>query len=459
MTPRRQNAHQTVYPPPNHVPLQHQHHHHPSEELPPPAAQLTRRTNEQLNLSVLRHHNPDTLRILSIAPYAVLYLFSPSTSAWEKTGTEGTLFVSQLSNTDEGVERYAVTLLNRRGLENFSEELKEADAVEVQGEYVILKVEAEDDDGDDDREDERERGGKMLVYGLWIFSEPAPSSTALTRELNAKIMRECAEQAERSRKMVEKQRISPVSQYDRSSPAASQDQRQPSGRSISLQDLFGQPPPQRSLNESTGFQDFLNNNNTSHQSTSNPSRPFESFISQHSLSQTSDNPPNHLRQATTQPPPGWPYSHQKQEPVRQHQMNGSDFNSYPTFSTRQAQTSNGSQPSHHPSHPQHPQHPPHPPAQQTPSSSRQTPFAPSSDTQFFLNPSCHAAPPSQPHSYQSTNSFPHLAAPQPQNSIYNSTQPNHADGSVANPAPNSSHGQRPPVPVGGAEALLALFRR
>ncbi|KAI9782528.1 MAG: mRNA-decapping enzyme 1B [Peltula sp. TS41687] len=174
----------------------------PSTSAPRPST----RTNAQLNLSVLRRHDPHVHSILSIAPYAVVYGFSPLTSQWEKSGIEGTLFVCRLStqpltlyqeptadtDPDGGVERYTVMVLNRRGLQNFTVELLSAADVEVTEEYVILQV----------AEEENKQEAPPSIYGLWIFSEPAPSSTANTRAINAQIIQDCAAQAEVSRTRV-----------------------------------------------------------------------------------------------------------------------------------------------------------------------------------------------------------------------------------------------------------------
>lgn len=152
---------------------------------PPPS-----RTNEEINLSVIQRHDKSVSQILSVAPFAVVYLFSPESQQWEKCGIEGTLFVCQLQPqmTPENsviIERYSVVILNRKGLENFSTELLSASNVEITEQFVILQVAAED--------------GTPQIFGLWIFSEPAPASTAQSREINAQIIQECASRAESSR--------------------------------------------------------------------------------------------------------------------------------------------------------------------------------------------------------------------------------------------------------------------
>lgn len=154
--------------------------------LPPPA-----RTNTELNLSVIKRHLPDAVSIVSIASYAVVYIFSPSSQQWEKNGVEGTLFICELSPNSSAAPRYSVLVLNRRGLENFKLELLDSDDVDVTEEYVILQ-------GHDDADVPK-------AYGLWIFSEPEPSSTAQAREINAKIIEECAFKAKRGRIPMDRQ--------------------------------------------------------------------------------------------------------------------------------------------------------------------------------------------------------------------------------------------------------------
>lgn len=212
--------------------------------MPPPPPPS--RTNAELNLIVLRRHNPAVSGILSIAPYAVVYLFSPTAQQWEKCGVEGTLFVCQLTPSPIGAERYAVTILNRRGLNNFTTELLNGDDVEITEEYVILQVTGGD--------------GTPQVFGLWIFSEPPPSSTSNAREMNAQIIQACAAQAEASRRVAEAQQQQLRMEQHQHPPAELQhaNRESPSvelendaqgaamGRQLSLRQLFGQQREQDS---------------------------------------------------------------------------------------------------------------------------------------------------------------------------------------------------------------------
>ena len=159
-------------------------HPQPSTISAPP------RTNASLNLSVLQQHYPSTSQILTLAPFSVLYTFSPSTQSWEKCEVEGTLFVCALGpnsqqssdpqchnppsrnregeGEEEGEERYAILILNRKGLDNFYLDLNATAAVEVEisAEFTILQA-----------------GDK--VWGLWIYGEAG--------EGTSKIIAACAE--------------------------------------------------------------------------------------------------------------------------------------------------------------------------------------------------------------------------------------------------------------------------
>lgn len=143
-------------------------------------------TNDVLNLSVLQRHLPSTVSIDFLAPYAVVYIFSTPTQAWEKSGVEGTLFVVKLR-----IEGHAVIVLNRRGLEKFILHLKSAEEVDVTDEYIILQGNNTDDAGDGNADEKK-------VYGLWIFEEEQ-GSTKGVREACGRCIVECAEEAGKKR--------------------------------------------------------------------------------------------------------------------------------------------------------------------------------------------------------------------------------------------------------------------
>jgi hypothetical protein len=179
--------------------------------LPPP------RSNEELNFSVLRRVYPDLVAIEHVTPYAALYTFNLETQQWEKVGIEGTLFICQLSASPIGADRYCAIIYNRRGLDNFYQELTSSDEMEITDPYVIIQ-------GD-------------LVYGIWIFADPPPASTANCRIETAEKMMEIASRAQASREAKEAEGRHGVREASEHVEAASS---APMGRQLSLRELFGQ---------------------------------------------------------------------------------------------------------------------------------------------------------------------------------------------------------------------------
>lgn len=149
------------------------------------------RTNDELNLAVLKRHDQQIVSILSIAPFAVIYDFSPLPEpTWSKSGVEGSLFICQLTPGISGEDRYVAVVLNRRGLDNFEAELREGEnaGVEITGDFVIVSY---------------KHGHEQKIKGIFIFSDGPGTSTAQTRELNADLMKQLAVQAGLSRKAAE----------------------------------------------------------------------------------------------------------------------------------------------------------------------------------------------------------------------------------------------------------------
>jgi hypothetical protein len=179
--------------------------------LPPP------RSNEELNFSVLHRTYPDLIAIEHVTPYAALYTFNLANQQWEKVGIEGTLFLCQLTPSPIGAERYCAVILNRRGLDNFYIDLTSSEDMEITDPYVILQ-------GD-------------LVYGIWIFADPPPASTANCRVETAEKMMAIADRAKASREAKERAGKSGVREATEQTEAASS---APMGRQLSLRELFGQ---------------------------------------------------------------------------------------------------------------------------------------------------------------------------------------------------------------------------
>ena len=186
---------------------------HYLSDIPPPPPE---RTDEEVNLAVLRRYNKDVLSLEYVAPYVVVYTFNPESLTWEKSGMEGSTFLCALQPNAEYAYRCAVVVLNRRSLENLNLELFSPDNVEITDEYIILKTDVSD---------------VTQIYGLWVFREPPPSSTAHHPEQFAKKVQECVQKVGLShRSLVRAQ----------SNGLEEKQEEVPMGRQISLSELFGQ---------------------------------------------------------------------------------------------------------------------------------------------------------------------------------------------------------------------------
>ena len=155
-----------------------------AEKVEPPSVS---RSDHEINLSVLKRHDTNVVSLHHVSPYAVVYIFNPASEEWEKSGIEGTTFVCGLAPNRDCDQRCSVVVLNRRGLDNFNVEVKSTHEIEVTDEYIILQS---------------EQDGQLQVYGLWVYSEPPPSSTAYHRGMTAAKIQEYAGKAERSRKSI-----------------------------------------------------------------------------------------------------------------------------------------------------------------------------------------------------------------------------------------------------------------
>jgi Dcp1-like decapping family len=125
----------------------------------------------QMNLRVLRRHNPLIESLIDKSSYSVIYTFSTASTSWTKAGYEGTLFIySQQPHdiqTHTGAARggrYGFCVLNRLNLENFWWEMDGGDVV-LEDQIIIMRSLT---------------GGiqpslffvnELEVYGLWLFEE------------------------------------------------------------------------------------------------------------------------------------------------------------------------------------------------------------------------------------------------------------------------------------------------
>lgn len=169
-----------------------------------------------------------------------------------------------LTQGELGEERYSAFVLNRRGLNNFDVPLTDGENVEITDEYVILKSDADgalepNGNGGLNGSNHHHVGTTskqatngttdVRIYGLWIYSEPPPNSTAQVRTINAQLIRECAIHAGHSRRIA-RERLEASQQNGlhmaaeaATSTVAPMEEVQSSahmGRQVSLKDLFGQ---------------------------------------------------------------------------------------------------------------------------------------------------------------------------------------------------------------------------
>ncbi|KAJ5637177.1 Dcp1-like decapping [Penicillium lividum] len=204
-------------------------------------APLPQRSNEEVNLKVLKRYNPDLVDIISLANYAVIYTFNPTTAGWEKINIEGATFVCSMTPGPLGEERYEVFTMNRRCLDNFHIRLTAGENVEITDEFIILKEDQDSADGNSSAD-------KYRVYGIWIYSEDKTSTVAM-RAVNAKVIMECSTRAGQSLQNA-KERIQAMRQEElhvaaamagtQAGPTEEVGGAVPMGRAMSLREIFGQ---------------------------------------------------------------------------------------------------------------------------------------------------------------------------------------------------------------------------
>ncbi|KAF2864300.1 PH domain-like protein [Piedraia hortae CBS 480.64] len=107
---------------------------------------------QELNLGVLRRYDPSIASIIDLAPFAVVYTFSPETSTWANAGFEGTLFICQLTN---GLSQ--VFVLNRKSLENYILPLSAVRDIDLDAQTGFIMVDIP--------------GHEQKMVGFWIYSD------------------------------------------------------------------------------------------------------------------------------------------------------------------------------------------------------------------------------------------------------------------------------------------------
>lgn len=115
-----------------------------SEAYVPAAAE--QRTNEQINHAVIQRYVPNLQAIIAIAPSTQLYTFLAETEQWDKTNTEGTLFVCELAPSPlTGLVEHCVVVLNRKGMENLIIATKEIENVEGVEPFLLITLRSLDE--------------------------------------------------------------------------------------------------------------------------------------------------------------------------------------------------------------------------------------------------------------------------------------------------------------------------
>lgn len=99
----------------------------------------------QLNLRVLKRHNPYITSLIDKSSYCVIYTFSTASASWTKAGYEGTLFIysqqRRTIQTEEGEKEggeFGFCVLNRLNLDNFWGEVNGGDIV-LEDQFIITR--------------------------------------------------------------------------------------------------------------------------------------------------------------------------------------------------------------------------------------------------------------------------------------------------------------------------------
>ncbi|KAK6073957.1 Dcp1-like decapping family protein [Seiridium cupressi] len=106
---------------------------------PPPNPALGQRSNNEINMTVLRRYIPSITHIHSIASNAVVYTYDPSSeeAGFEKANIEGPLFTCQRNGSDI---QNCVFILNRKSTDNLRLDLANVTNFESQGDMLYMQI-------------------------------------------------------------------------------------------------------------------------------------------------------------------------------------------------------------------------------------------------------------------------------------------------------------------------------
>ncbi|EME82245.1 uncharacterized protein MYCFIDRAFT_211576 [Pseudocercospora fijiensis CIRAD86] len=122
----------------------------PMTVIPPPP----NRTSEELNMAVLRRWYPSVRSIIAIAPFAVIYDHVQETGQWEKTDTQGTLFICHMQEEPNNFLTYRAIILNRKNPENWVWDIQTSKNIDFVDGYVIVR-----------------RAEEGTIHGIWIYND------------------------------------------------------------------------------------------------------------------------------------------------------------------------------------------------------------------------------------------------------------------------------------------------
>lgn len=119
--------------------------------------QINESAKRAANLRVLQKTDPSTIDIIGSAPHAVLYEFNTSAVQWEKQNVEGSLFVTQHSESP----KFKIIVMNRNSKENLEVPLAASFQMQVREPYLIFRLDKGDKQAADD---------KQQIKGIWFHN-------------------------------------------------------------------------------------------------------------------------------------------------------------------------------------------------------------------------------------------------------------------------------------------------
>ena len=108
---------------------------------------LDRKAADQINLSVIQRLDSSVEQVIATAGHVALYDFDVGTSTWSRKEVEGSLFLVKRKESP----RFKFVILNKKGADNFWEDVGAGFNCELQAPYVLY------------------RNGKGEVIGIWFY--------------------------------------------------------------------------------------------------------------------------------------------------------------------------------------------------------------------------------------------------------------------------------------------------